>query len=472
MSSDDATLPVLIVDDEIESVNSIQLLLQSSGLRNTEGCIDGRQVPDLLAQREFGVILLDLTMPGVSGETLLEEITTNYPYIPVIIITASDKAEIAVRCIRAGAFDYLVKPVTKNYLISAVSRAIELRELRKEYDSFRQKVIADRLEFAESFSEIITNNSKILSLFRYIETIAVTNRPVLISGETGVGKELFAKAIHNASGLKGPFVAVNVAGLDDNVFSDTLFGHTRGAFTGAEKERLGLVEKAADGTLFLDEIGDLDQASQVKLLRFLQEREYFPLGADLPKATNARVLVATNRDLHSLQKEGKFRNDLYYRLQTHSIDIPPLRGHLDDLPLLVEHFLKQASKSLGRKKNGVPRQIYTLLANYSFPGNVRELESMIFDAVSANTAKMLSLKLIETHISKHQSPTGTLVQEGATVNTNLPFALFQTLPLYKEAPALLIQEALKRTEGNKSAAARLLGMSLSGLKKAIQRMEV
>ncbi|MDH3567306.1 MAG: sigma 54-interacting transcriptional regulator, partial [Desulfobacteraceae bacterium] len=247
------------------------------------------------------------------------------------------------------------------------------------------------LENPQAFSEIITHNQRMLLVFKYVESIAPSSQPILITGETGVGKELIARSIHTLSKLKGRFVAVNVAGLDDNVFSDTLFGHIKGAFTGAEQDRRGLIERAVGGTLFLDEIGDLNPVSQIKLLRLLQEGEYLPLGQDEAEQTNVRIVASTNENLWSLQRKDKFRKDLNFRLRTHHIHMPHLRERMDDIPLLVRHFLEKSADALKKKVPTPPKELYELLATYSFPGNVRELESMIHDAVSIHSAKILSL---------------------------------------------------------------------------------
>ncbi len=326
----------------------------------------------------------------------------DFPEIPVIIITGSNDVDTAVRCMKSGAFDYMVKPVEKSRLISGVKRAIEIRELQRENKWLRAHVLSDKLEHPEAFSEIITNSPAMKSIFQYIEAISPSPQPVLITGETGVGKELVAKAIHHLSHRTGPFVPVNVAGLDDNVFADTLFGHRKGAFTGADQTRSGLVEQASGGTLFLDEIGDLSPASQVKLLRLSQDGEFFPLGSDVARRSDARVLVATNQDLEVLQSSGKFRKDLYYRLCAHHVHLPPLRERPEDLPLLIDHFLETASQTLGKKKPTPPRELFALLSTYHFPGNVRELQSMILDAVSSHKSGKLSLEVFKSYIrQKH-----------------------------------------------------------------------
>ena len=215
------------------------------------------------------------------------------------------------------------------------------------------------------------------SIFQYVETIARTALPVMITGETGVGKEMIASAIHKLSGREGAFVPVNIAGLDDHLFSDTLFGHRRGAFTSADSSRKGLIEQASNGTLFLDEIGDLHVESQVKLLRLLQEGKYYPLGADVPKSSNARTVVATNREIQFLRDSESFRNDLYFRLQSHHIHLPPLRERTGDIPLLVAHFLESAAERLDQEIPTPAPELLTLLETYQFPGNVRELQGMV-----------------------------------------------------------------------------------------------
>ncbi len=254
--------PILIVDDEAAILLSVDTILQMTGLNNVMTCQDSRQVMNILASRPVEAMLLDLNMPHVDGRELLGQINQAFPEIPVIIVTGAVEIETAVQCMKLGAFDYVVKPVEDERLISAVHRAMAFRELKRENLALKQHILSDALEQPEAFADIVTRNKKMLAIFQYIESIAQTSQPVLIRGETGVGKELIARVLHKLSGLKGSFVAVNVAGLDDSVFSDTLFGHAKGAFTGAELERHGLIEKASGGTLFLDEIGDLSPASQ------------------------------------------------------------------------------------------------------------------------------------------------------------------------------------------------------------------
>lgn len=243
-----------------------------------------------------------------------------------------------------------------------------------------------RLAHDEVFSRIITNNPLVKNIFRYVEAISASLEPVLITGETGVGKGLIAEAVHRVSGRPGRLVSVNVAGLDDAMFSDSLFGHKKGAFTGAEKDREGMVAGAARGTLFLDEIGDLRTSSQVNLLRLLQEKTYTPLGSDVVKKSDTHIIAATNRDLRRRAVEGGFRQDLYFRLSAHHIEVPPLRMRKEDIPLLVGHFIQEAARSMGKPAPEPTPELLSLLSVYHYPGNIRELRAMLYDAVALHSS--------------------------------------------------------------------------------------
>ena len=314
-----------------------------------------------------------------------------------------------------------------------------------------------------AFSKIVTQNRQMLSIFQYCEAIAKSRQPVLITGETGSGKELFAQAIHQLSEASGKFVAVNISGFDDNLLLDTLFGHRKGAFTGAMDNRDGIIEKASGGSLFLDEIGDLNIASQIKLLRLLQEREYSPLGSDMAKLSDARIILATHQDLKALQKDAKFRKDLYYRISTHHIHIPPLRERKEDIQIILEHFLKNASEELNKKIPVYHPELLSLLKSYNFPGNIRELQSMVYDAVSSHKTKMLSMNSFKSHIDRHSVSAGTSSgTEGDKGGTDWASKL-EVLPCIKEATAILIEEALRRSSQNQSVAARLLGITPQAL---------
>lgn len=456
--------PVLLVDDECQILRSTSLTLRTAGIANVATFNDSRQVLDFIKQTPIAAALLDLNMPHISGEDLLAHIKEHHPEVPVIILTAANEIELAVRCMRVGADDYLVKPVEKTRLISAVNRALDTRGLREEIVSLRAGLLSRELKNADAFSHIVTASEAMQDLFCYIEAISRTTQPVLITGETGTGKELFAKAIHQASGRHGELVAVTVSGLDDTTFSDTLFGHKKGAFTGAEQKREGLIASAQDGTLFLDEIGDLSIPSQVKLLRLLQEREYYPLGEDQPRISNARIVVATNVDLKAALEEGQFRQDLYYRLRPHHVHIPPLRERIDDIPALVEMFIDKAAAELGDAPPAIPVALYQLLKGYAFPGNVRELEGMVFDAVARQKGPILALNSFRQVMGEDAAAPITPAE---AVHRN--FEDVEQLPTLKEAEDALIREALQRTGDNQGAAAGLLGITRQALNKRLIR---
>ncbi len=454
--------PVLLVDDEEQVLSSASKVLKSTGINNLLLCHDSREVMPLLAETEVEAILLDISMPYLTGDVLLEQIREAFPQIPVIIVTASDDIDIAVRCMKTGAFDYMVKAVEPSRLIGGLRRAIELRQLSRRYSDLRERMLADKIRYPEAFSKIVSQNRRMQANFVFIEAIAPTAETVLITGETGTGKELFAEAIHSVSGRKGPLITVNAAGLDDTLFADTIFGHTRGAYTGANESRKGLAQQAEGGTLFLDEIGDLSAASQIKLLRLIETHEYYPLGSDLARTTTARFVLATQRNMKEQVKTGAFRNDLYCRLQTHEIKIPPLRERKDDLPLLLGHFLDEASLELSRKKLAVPAELLTLLETYDFPGNVRELRSMIFNAVSRQKEKMLSLKSFREAMNRENIE---LPPRSESDTISFP----ERLPTIKNITENLIKEALSRAKGNQAIAAGLLGISPQALSKRLNR---
>lgn len=328
-----------------------------------------------------------------------------------------------------------------------------------------------KLKKTEAFSGIITKNEEMLSLMQYVESVAASSEPVLITGETGVGKELIARAIHHLSNRKGSLVPVNVAGLDDNIFSDTLFGHERGAYTGAEQARMGQVERAAGGTLFLDEIGDLGLSSQVKLLRLLQEGEFLRLGCDDSQYMDCRIIAATNVDIWDLQRKGKFRKDLNFRLRTHHIHIPPLRERIDDIKPLTEYFVDVASNSYKKTKPQIPAKLHELLSPYSFPGNVRELQAMVFDAVIRSKSDQLDLYTFQSHIDmslghKKEGKAAHLTDETEVKDVIFPVEL----PTIKEINALLVQEAMRRSDGNQTVAAATLGISRQALGKRLKNL--
>ncbi|HSH13196.1 MAG TPA: sigma-54 dependent transcriptional regulator, partial [Desulfurivibrionaceae bacterium] len=448
--------PVLLVDDEESWLNSFSLLLRSHGINNLRTCNDSRQVMELLIETPCSLLILDLTMPHLSGEELLSRVTQEHPEVPVIILTGLDLVETAVNCMRLGAYDFFTKVSEEERLVNGVRRALEMGGLRQEHATLKKHFLADTLDHPEAFAAIVTQNKAMRKVFQYVEAIAATGEPVLITGETGTGKELIAKALHSVSGRHGSFVPVNIAGLDEAMLADTLFGHRKGAFTGADRHRPGLVEQASGGTLFLDEIGDLTAASQLKLLRLIQEREYLPLGADLPRHADCRMVFATH---HPLEAEAGFRRDLLFRLQTHQVRLPPLRERLDDLPLLLDHFLTEAAALLHRKKPGYPPELVLLLSTYDYPGNLRELRNLVLEGMSRQPGGMLGLDGFKEYLRARRGEEATATGSAAPT----PFSGLPALPTLKVASRFLIEEALQRVNGNQRLAAEMLGITRQAL---------
>ncbi len=483
---------ILIVDDDELTAELYQTYLQEAGFEHLIVCADSRDVMKIAAENSIATVLLDLNMPHVTGQELLDLLRADFPGISIIVLTSEDRVDTAVECMKKGAFDYIAKPVEPNRLINAVRLSATIRELRDEVSVLTTGT--PNLLHPEAFEEIVTTSQSMLRVLRYVEAVSASPKAVLVTGESGTGKELIARAIHRVSAPAGEFVAVNVSGLDDTMFSDTLFGHVKGAYTGADASRGGLVERAAGGTLFLDEIGDLPVGAQVKLLRLLQEGEYYPLGADRPERAKVRIVAATNADLASKQEDGSFRKDLYFRLMSHRVHLPPLRERPEDLELLTTAFLSDAAGSMGKRIPTVPRELYTLLATYDFPGNVRELQAMIFDAVSRHEGGVLSLSHFSSYIENQRRQRGvpfTSVQAGAPAREPRPsaedsagdaaasqspaggdariFTYTGAFPTLQEVEDYFVSQALERSGGNQSIAARMLGVSQSTLSRRLRR---
>jgi DNA-binding NtrC family response regulator len=459
------TFNVLLVDDQPSWLRSLSISLKSvAGITNLTTCDDSRQALQMMESGDTRLVLLDLNMPHISGEDLLEQITERHPEAMVIMISGDNQLDTVVRCIKRGAFDYFVKTDDRDRIIGGVLRAVRMLELQRTSQDLGDRMVSREIKHPEAFADIISADRAMLSIFAYLEAVAPSPHPLAITGESGTGKELMVKAAHKLSGCLGQLVSINVAGLDDAVFADTLFGHVKGAYTGADSPRKGMVEEAAGGTLFLDEMGDLSLASQVKLLRLLQEGEYFPLGSDHPRHLRARIIVATHQQLKEKVANGQFRKDLYYRLHTHQFHLPPLRERTGDLGLLVEHFLAEGARALGKPTPRLPKGLLDLLSTYPFPGNVRELKSMLFDAISLSQTNFLAMAPL---VSIIQSSYGQEGPNPPAAGRN-PFAGFDTLPTFKQSAQFLVEEALARAGGNQTLAARLLGISQPALCKRLK----
>lgn len=453
--------PVLVVDDDLEILRSTSRLLEEGFQFRCLAASTAKEALEIVARQAVGLVLLDLGLPDLDGAQVLSFLRRDYPGVPVIVVTALGEVESAVQCMASGAYDYVVKGSDPGRLINSVKRALESREKDLAIAALRDGIQATGVKRPESFSDIVTVNEHIRGLFRFIEVVAASDEPILLQGETGTGKELFARAIHKASGAKGPFVATNLGGLEDLLVSDTLFGHVKGAYTGADGPRKGLVFQASGGTLFLDEIGDLSAQSQVKLLRFLENGEYFPLGTDLGRRSEARVVAATNMDLEARAVEGLFRRDLLYRLSTYRVDIPPLRDRKEDIPLLCQHFLSLAAE--GSPPPSLTPGALATLGLHSFPGNIRELRGLLLKAKALKRGPTIDHSVIEKLLAGPLRP---------TVGPALPVPSGASgLPTIQQAVADLIQDALKRTNGHQTMAAKLLGISPQALSKRLRQRE-
>ena len=450
--------PILVVDDEPEILTAVDTCLRMAGYDEIITISDSRDVIRSMERKIPCLIILDLNMPHINGGRLLRIIRKTWPRIPVLVLTGRIEVDTAVKCMKIGALDYMVKPIETERLLEAVKKAVAYgRDLFGEEPELPEELFS-QVKNPSAFKRIITQDGQMHSIFHYVEAIAPSSRPVLVFGETGVGKELIGRCIHDLSRKTGKLVEVNVAGLDDNVFSDTLFGHVAGAFTGADKDRAGLIEQAAGGTLLLDEIGDLALSSQVKLLRLLQEGEYRRLGSDRVRRSDARIIASTNQDLWALEKAGKFRKDLIYRLSTHTLTLPPLRERLVDLPLLVDRFVCQAADELDKPVPDVPKTLIEALEAYPFKGNIRELKSMVHDAVSRHSRGPMTAALFKGLKSEAPESRPEEAEDAA-------------LPTLKEASRQLVEQAMAKTGGNQSAAARILGISQQALSKRLQKLK-
>ena len=451
------SLPVLLVDNDEISCEMMALTLREADISNVICLSDSHRVLRFLHEQGAALVLMDPLMPHMPDHELLARIRRDSPGTQIVVISDENKLSQAVEYVKLGAIDYLCKPVEANRLIACVQNALGMNVPQSEVNSLKKYPMEDLLDNPAAFAAIKTRSSKMRMLFHYAELINCSPQPVLITGETGVGKELMARAVHCLSCSRGEFISINVAGLDDATFSDTLFGHKKGAFTGADSAREGLVSRAAGGTLLLDEIGDLDDRSQIKLLRLLQENEYYAVGSDTIQKNSARIVVATNHDLKERISAKRFRSDLYYRLRIHQIHIPPLRERPEDIPLLLDHFVREAARDYQATPPRIAPSAVSYLLGWSFPGNVRELKSMVYDAVARHPERELTAQSFDAQ--REETPAAVSV---ISSNSPLEFsidALFGHFPTFHEIEEYLIDEALRRSTGNLNLAASMLGIT-------------
>jgi DNA-binding NtrC family response regulator len=443
---------VLVVDDEEKLRRVVELQLKTAGFEVEQA---GSAEDALKRADRADVILTDLRLPGISGLELLANLRRQDSHTPVIVMTAFGSIETAVEAMKAGAVDFLPKPFSLDHLMTVVNKALELRTLRDENRELRAE-LGQRYEF----DNIVGRSDAMREIFATVERVAPTRATVLMCGESGVGKDLIARAIHHHSPRDGrPFVKINCTALPENLMESELFGYEKGAFTGANTTKPGKFEQADTGTVFLDEIGDVPASVQVKLLRILQEREFERLGSNKTRHIDVRVLAATNVDLRAALEQGTFREDLYYRLNVLPINIPPLRERKEDIPFLADHFVKKLKKDLGTPVESISEAAIQRLLEYHWPGNVRELENVIERSMVLASGAVLEAADIKLDLA----PKARL----ATADNFLPDGM--TLDDYERS---IIREALHRANGNKSQAARLLGLTRNALRYRLSQMGI
>jgi DNA-binding NtrC family response regulator len=458
---------ILLVDDDAEFLDGARRALLAHDISNVTTLQGGYKVLQALATGAHNVLLLDWVMPDLSGADLLPEVIRQFPNIPVIIITGVSDLDNVVSCIKQGAYDYITKPIDSTRLVSIVQNAVKSSELVVRNRKLTGYLLGEPLSEPENFRDIITSSDRMMSIFKVIETLSSSRQPVLITGETGVGKELIAEAIHKSSGLKGRMVTVNAAGLDDTMLADTLFGHKKGAFTGATDSRDGLIEQAKGGTLFLDEIGDLCSASQIKLLRLLEQNEYYRVGSDYLHKSDARIITASNASFPTLLASGAFRSDLFYRISVHALHIPPLRERPEDIVPLVQHCVKMSAKSMKIPPPVLSKDLFQALKSYDFPGNVREMINMVHNAVAQNRSRTLEINNFPK-LATNPVPRREIVRKVGDTQFAL-HATFPDFPTINDVEALLVDDAITLSQGNRSAAAKMLGVSRPTLQKKLEQ---
>lgn len=445
-------MKIFLVDDEELSLSSVKRILQWRGQKQVEVCDNGREAIDRIKNGNFDIVLLDLLMPEVDGLQVLEATKPFCPQTEFIILTAVDDIPTTVRAMRQGAYDYLVKPVDNELLWLSIERAYERKGLLA---GLSVTAGCETSDIPEAFADILTQNRQLKSLISYAQVMARGGNAVLITGESGTGKELMARGIHRAGPAPaGPFVAVNVSAIPATMFESQFFGHKRGAFTGAEANHAGFFQQANGGTLFLDEIGELPVALQSKLLRVLEDKTFTPLGADRPVHVDVRLVSATNADLDLACRDGKFRIDLFYRLKSVRICLPPLRERREDIPLLATSFLQKACARYDKNISGFSPEAMKCLTCGEYPGNIRELLQLVENAV----LMCYGSQILPTYLG---------VNEAARVTS---FPQGRSLCSLKENDAAHVQFVLNAVGENRREAARILGITLRQLQRKLAQL--
>lgn len=453
----DEHTPVLVVDDDEGLLLSIKATLVSAGIPEPALVSDSRIALHLIQTHHFQLILLDLIMPHLNGIEVLEKIKSEFPNLECVIVSASDEVATAVRAMTLGASDYLVKPLNSDKLIALVNRSLEKHNLQDELARYgRQKVFAE-LKNPQAFAGLVAEDESMALVFHQVEAVAGTDYSVVINGESGTGKEMLARVIHKLSNRsKAPFYAVNMASFSKTIFEDEFFGHAKGAYTDASSERRGFFEAANGGTLFLDEITELDPSLQAKLLRVIEEREFYRLGSTEIRNVDVRIIAATNRDINEEIIKGRFRADLFYRINMYNIKIPPLRERKKDILPLARHFLHIHARANNKKIRDLSPELAERLLQCSFLGNVRELENMIAAAVLLEHGKTLTLA----------SARNLLPYTGPERRKNVEMLTLDELEKRH------IKRVLEVTGGNRPKAAKILGINVSTIYRKLEKYNI
>lgn len=445
---------LLLVDDDVAHRTMLKANLAEAGYSLFEA-EDGDEVLPLLARQQVDLVLLDLKMKRMDGLTTLQDLQEKGYSLPVIVITAFSSVETAVEAMKLGAFDYITKPVDIEELKLIIDKALDLRQLREENEQLR-----NRLQERFSFDKIIGNSPAMQEMFTTLALVAPSDATVLITGESGTGKELIVNALHeNSNRHDFPFIKVNCAALHENLLESELFGHERGAFTGATSQRKGRFELAHQGTLFLDEIGDLSLTTQAKILRVLQEGELERLGDSQTISVDVRLVAATHKDLEAMIQEGTFRQDLFFRLSVVPIHLPPLRARSTDIPDLSRHFLQKYAQKNRKDIKRFHPEVLNLFVRYNWPGNIRELENTIERAVILCLGEQITPHELPVHLL----PEGVAIPDTQTTDSG---------PTLRDMEREFIRTTLLQTEGNKSKAAKLLGIARQTLLNKINEYKL
>ena len=453
---------ILVVDDEKNLREFLEIMLQKDGHEVTTAP-DGGLALETLETTHFDLIICDVRMPAVDGLQVLRKAKESWPDTEVIMMTAYATTESAVEAMKQGALDYITKPFRVDEIRVVIERAFERTSLERH-----NRLLKKQLRGSEGFPSIIGDSPAMMKVFALVEKIADTPTNVLITGDSGTGKELVAKAIHNRSErAEAPFVAIHCGAIPENLIESELFGHIKGSFTGAIQNKVGLLKMADGGTVFLDEVGEIPLQMQVKLLRFLQERTFRRVGCTEDLSVNVRILCATNKDLEEEIEAGRFREDLYYRLNVIRIPMPSLREHSGDIPILAEHFVKKYARELHRGIHRISEEAMERLKGYAYPGNVRELENILERAVALASGPVILTENLPTDLMSRRPRDGS--PERGFVPSRFPDEGLYLETIVEDLEKRLIQQALDRTQGVKKRAAELLHVSFRSFRYRLDK---